>query len=390
VQATNTRARFEVTGDGEGIVGHAGAVVLAELSDRLGLTRELGRRANLGLRVGAHDRGQVLRDLAVMLAAGGDCVSDLRLLRDQPEVFGEVASVPTAWRVLAWELPADPRGIAAVWSALARARARAWALGAAPRGPLRIDLDATLIQAHSDKQGAAPTFKKGFGFHPLLAFLDRGDGTGEALAGVLREGNAASNTAEDHLAVLGMALAALPKLAPDSQPILVRCDSAGATHALVEEIVRRRLHFSVGFDLTEPVCRAILALPESTWQPALDPDTVVLEARHRPHARVEDRIRCGKASGLQSLPFFDFAANDAWLALAGVAATLVCWAQALLLDDPHLKVAEPKTLRYRLWHVPGRIVRHARRQILRLPRAWPWTPELVAAFGRVRALPAPE
>jgi hypothetical protein len=450
VQATNTRARFEVTGDGEGIVGHAGAVVLAELSDRLGLTGELGRRANLGLRVGAHDRGQVLRDLAVMLAAGGDCVSDLRVLRDQPEVFGEVASVPTAWRVLAWELPADPRGIAAVWSALARARTRAWALGAAPAGPLVIDLDATLINAHSDKQGAAPTFKKGFGFHPLLAFLDRGDGTGEALAGVLREGNAASNTAADHLAVLGMALAALPKPA-HTQPILVRCDAAGATHALVEEIVRRRMHFSVGFDLTEPVRQAILAVREPDWRPATDPDghqrhgawvcelsgldlagwpagtraicrrerphpgaahkmrftdaaghrfqvfitnqpdpdPVVLEARHRPHARVEDRIRCGKASGLANLPFFDFAANDAWLALAGVAATLTCWAQALLLDDPHLKVAEPKTLRYRLWHVPGRIVRHARRQILRLPRTWPWTPELVAAFGRVRALPAP-
>jgi hypothetical protein len=450
VQATNTRPRFEVSGDGDGIVGHAGAVVLAELSDRLGLTGELGRRANLGLRVGAHDRGQVLRDLAVMLAAGGDCLSDLRALREQPEVFGQVASVPTAWRVLVEEVAGDPRGIAAVWSALARARQRAWALGAAPAGPLVIDLDATLITAHSDKQGAAPTYKQGFGFHPLLAFLDRGDGTGEALAAILREGNAGSNTAADHLAVLGMALAALPRLDQD-QPILIRADSAGATHALVEEIVRRGLWFSVGFDLTEPVRQAIGAVAEPDWRPAIDPDgqprrgawvcelgaldlagwpegtraicrrerphpgarhkmrftdaqghrfqvfitnqpdpdIVALEARHRPHARVEDRIRCGKAIGLHNLPFFDFGANDAWLALAGVAATLCCWAQALLLDDPHLKVAEPKTLRFRLWHVPGRVVRHARRQILRLPRSWPWTPELVAAFGRVRALPAP-
>jgi hypothetical protein len=452
VQATNTRPRFEVTGDGEGIVGHAGAVLLAELADRLGLTRELGRRANLGLRAGAHDRGQVLRDLAVMLAAGGDCVSDLRALREQPEVFGEVASVSTGWRVLVEELPAEPRGIAAVWSALARARQQAWALGAAPRGPLRIDLDATLVTAHSDKQGAAPTYKHGYGFHPLLAFLDRGDGTGEALAGVLRPGNAGSNTAEDHLAVLGMALAALPKQAR-TRPILVRSDAAGATHALVNEIVRRGLWFSVGFDLTEPVCRAILAVPDQDWRPAIDPDgrqrrgawvcelsgldlagqgwpvgtraicrrerphpgarhkmaftdqaghrfqvfitnqqdpdPVRLEARHRPHARVEDRIRCGKASGLANLPFADFDANDLWLTLVGVAQTLVCWAQTLLLDDPHLKVAEPKTLRYRLWHVPGRVVRHARRVLLRLPGAWPWTPQLVVAFQRVRALPAP-
>jgi Transposase DDE domain group 1 len=166
VQATNTRPRFEVSGDGDGIVGHAGAVVLAELSDRLGLTGELGRHANRGLRVGAHDRGQVLRDLAVMLADGGDCLSDLRALREQPELFGEVASVPTAWRVLVEEVAGDPRGIAAVWSALARTRQRAWALGAAPAGPLVIDLDATLIAAHSDKQGAAPTYQQGFGFHP--------------------------------------------------------------------------------------------------------------------------------------------------------------------------------------------------------------------------------
>jgi hypothetical protein len=308
----------------------------------------------------------VLRDLAVMLAAGGDCVSDLRVLRDQPEVFGQVASVPTAWRVLAWELPADPRGIAAVWSALARARARAWALGAAPAGPLRIDLDATLVQADSDKQGAAPTFKKGFGFHPLLAFLDRGDGTGEALAGILREGNAASNTAADHLAVLDLTAW------PQGTRAICRCERPhpGAAHKM--RFTHAAGHRFQVFTTNQP-----------------DPDPVVLEARHRPHARVEDRIRCGKASGLQNLPFSGFGANDAWLALAGVATTLICWAQALLLDDPHLSVAEPKTLRYRLRHVPGRIVRHTRRQILRLPRAWPWTTALVAAFRRVRALPAP-
>jgi hypothetical protein len=105
VQATNTRPRFDVVADGQGICSHVGAALLAELSDRLGLTSELGQRANLDVRAGAHDRGQVLRDLVVMLADGGDCVSDLASLRDQPELFGQVASVPTAWRVLAEELP---------------------------------------------------------------------------------------------------------------------------------------------------------------------------------------------------------------------------------------------------------------------------------------------
>jgi hypothetical protein len=138
--------------------------LLGELADRLGLTVELGRRANLGVRAGAHDRGQVLGDLVVMLADGGDCVSDLAALRDQPELFGAVASTSTAWRVLAEEVAGDPRGIAALWSALARVREQAWALGAAPAGPLILDVDATLVEAHSDKQGAAPTYQQGSGF----------------------------------------------------------------------------------------------------------------------------------------------------------------------------------------------------------------------------------
>jgi hypothetical protein len=450
VQATNTRPRFEVVADGQGICSHVGAALLGELADRLGLTAELGRRANRGVRAGAHDRGQVLRDLVAMLADGGDCVSDLATLRDQPELFGKVASVPTAWRILAEELSADPRGIAGLWSALARVREHAWALGAAPAGPLSIDLDATLIEAHSDKQDAAGTYKGGFGFHPLGCWLDRGDGTGEALAVILRPGNAGANTAQDHLDVLAMALLALPKPVRD-QPILVRCDSAGATHAFVDDLVRRNLQYSIGFDCDQRVQTAILALPEQAWQPALDPDgrprrgawvaelsdldlpgagwpegiraicrrerphpgaahklaftdqaghrfqvvvtdqpdpdPAVLEARHRPHAHVEDRIRTAKASGLRNLPFHGFAANDAWLTLVMVAQTLVCWAQALLLDDPHLKVAEPKTLRYRLWHTAGRIIHHARRVIVRIDRAWPWAADLVTAFGRLRALP---
>jgi hypothetical protein len=449
VQATNTGPRFEVVADGQGICSHVGAALLGELSDRLGLTGELGRRANRGVRAGAHDRGQVLRDLVVTLADGGDCVSDLAALRDQPELFGAVASTSTAWRVLAEEVAGDPRGIAGLWSALARVRERAWALGAAPAGPLILDVDATLVEAHSEKQGAAPTYKQGFGFHPLGVWLDRGDGTGEALAAILRPGNAGANTAADHLAVLGMALLGLPKHAR-GQPILVRADAAGATHAFVDELVRRKLWFSIGFDCDQRVQTAILALPEQAWQPALDPDgrprrgawvaelagldlassgwpegtraicrrerphpgarhklaftdqhghrfqvfitnqtdpdPAILEGRHRPHAHVEDRIRTAKASGLRNLPFADFGANDAWLTLVGIAQTLVCWAQALLLDGD-LKVAEPKTLRYRLWHTAGRIIHHARRVIVRIDRAWPWAADLVTAFGRLRALP---
>jgi len=131
VQATNTRPRFEVVADGQGICSHVGAALLGELADRLGLTAELGRRANRGVRGGSHDRGQVLRDLVVMLADGGDAISDLATLRDQPDLFGQVASTPTAWRIIG-QVAADPSGIAALWSALARARQRAWALSRSP------------------------------------------------------------------------------------------------------------------------------------------------------------------------------------------------------------------------------------------------------------------
>jgi hypothetical protein len=485
VQATNTRPRFEPTADAHGLCSHAGVVLLAELADRLGLTSELGRRANLGLvRPGgglAHDRGAVLRDLVVMLADGGDCVSDLASLRDQAGLFGRVCSTPTAWRVI-HEVAADPRGVAALWSALARVRARAWAAGAALAGPLRIDIDATLVDAHSEKQGAAGTFKHGFGFHPLVCWLDRGDGTGEALAGILRPGNAGSNTAADHIDVLAMALLALPKPAR-SQPILVRADTAGATHDFVADIVGRKLWFSIGFPIEPQVQAAILQIPAPTpdddggWVQALDPSgrarsgawvaelaaldlagqgwpagtraicrrerphpgaahkigftdhtghrfqvfitnqpdpdpatldarhhpwpprptpppgqatpaTAALESDHRTHARVEDRIRAAKATGLRNLPFSDFGANDLWLTLVLAAQTLVCWAQALLLDGD-LKVAELKTLRYRLWHAAARLVRHARRHLLRFDRNWPWAAELLAAFTRLQALPWP-
>src|SRR6266508_2023167 len=268
-----------------------------------------------------------------------------------------------------------------------------------------------------------------------------------------------------------------------AQPILVCADTAGATHAFVDDIVGRKLWFSIGFPLEPDVKAAILAVPapadgdDAGWVPALDqqgherpgawvrelsaldlpsqgwpvgtraicrrerphpgarhkmtftdhtgprfqvfitnqqdPDPATLEARHhtrpphpskaagptssapaalevghRAHARVEDRIRGAKATGLRNLPFADFDANDVWLTLVLVAQTLVCWAQALLLDGD-LKVAEPKTLRYRLWHAAARLVRHARRVRLRFDRDWPWAAALLAAFARLRALPWP-
>ena len=449
VQATKPRARFEVTADGDGLVGYAGAALLAKLAERLGLPAEVDRWAGRGQPSRArHWAGTVVVDLAVMLADGGDCLSDLAALRDQPELFGPVASTPTAWRVIERLAGVGEQGLAGLRLARARARRQAWQAGAWMDGLLVIDLDATLVTAHSDKQGAAGTYKHTFGFHPLAAWLDRADGTGEPLAAVLRPGNAAANTAADQIEVVDLALAQLPTQARQQQPILVRADSAGATHLVLNHLRELGIRFSVGFDLDSRVRTAILDLPETAWSPAIDADggdrdgaqvaelatldlaaggwpagtraicrrerphpgaqltftdadgwrfqvfitdqpdgdLAGLELRHRQHARVEDRIRAAKATGLRNLPFDRWRRNAVWLQLILLALDLVAWTQALLLDG-HLAVAEPKPLRYRLWHVAGRISRHARRLRLRLQRSWPWAADLVRAFTRLNGLP---
>jgi hypothetical protein len=443
VQATNSPSRFEVTTDGTGVVGHAGAAPLRELADWVGLTGALGwHQAGARQR---HPDAAVLRDLAVMLADGGDCLSDLAALRDQPELFGPVASTPTAWRVVE-RLAQDPDGLARLRAARAHARARAWAAGAHPDLELLVvDADATLVAAHSGaKQGAAGTYKGSFGFHPLLAYLDRGAAPGEPLAGLLRPGNAPAGGSDDLIELVDLALGQLPAI---DQPVLVRSDSAGASTRLAWHLRDQGVGFSLGMQIDQHVREAILAQPEQGWIPAVDadgqlrhgaevceltgwidlhtwpagtraicrredahpgaqlrfsdhdghrfqvfltdqpdPDLGRLELRHRQRARVEDRIRAAKATGLANLPFDLWRRNAVWLELVLMAQDLTCWTQGLLLDG-ELAMAEPKTLRYRLLHVAARIVRHAGRTILRLQRSWPWAVALARAFARLRVLP---
>jgi hypothetical protein len=444
VQATNSPGSFEVTTDGVGVVGHAGAALLRELADRLGLTGALGWRGLQGRRR-RHPDAAVLRDLAVVLADGGDCLSDLAALRDQPELFGRVASTATAWRVLD-RIARDADGLARLRAARAHARGRAWAAGGHPDVELLVvDADATLVLAHSDaKEGAAGTYKHTFGFHPLLAYLDRGKAPGEPLAGLLRPGNAAAGAAADLVELVDLALVQLPAC---DLPVLVRSDSAGASTRLAWHLRERGVGFSLGMPIDQHVREAILAQPEPAWTPAVDADgqprdgaevceltgwvdlhtwpagtrllcrregahpgaqlrfsdhdghrfqafltdqddadLALLELRHRQRARVEDRIRAAKATGLGNLPFDLLRRNAVWLELVLAAQDLTVWAQALLLDG-ELATAEPKTLRYRLWHTAARIVRHARRAILRLQASWPWAVELARAFTRLRALP---
>ena len=328
-----------------------------------------------------------------------------------------------------------------VRQARALARERAWKAGAAP-GRVILDFDATPVSIHSEKELAAGHYKGGFGFNPLLASLGR-----EVLAGVLRPGNAGANNAEDHLEVLELALEQLPESALDGE-ILARSDSAGASHAFASGCRECRIRFSLGYAINATVREQILALPEDAWTPAvnqdeqlrdgawvaeltdlvnldswpagtrlicrrerphpgaqlsftdadghrfqcfitdqLDPDIAVLEALHRQHAEVEDRVKTLKACGAGHLPFQSFQANAAWLELALTAHDILVWTQQLLLDGEHA-ISEPKRLRYRILHVAGQIIRHARRTTLHIPSDWPWASAILRAFEQLQALPA--
>ena len=424
-------------------MSHAGTALLARVADKLGLTKALSLRlGSIKQRRRGHAPGRVIRDLAVMLADGGECVSDLGAVRDQQSLFGPVASDSTAFRVID-RIASEPKLLDALRAAHARARERFWERHGAPER-LTIDVDATLITAHSEKENAAGNYKGGYGFHPLQAYADE---TREALGGLLRPGNAGANTAADHVAVLDRALEQVPARHIERIEILVRADSAGATHGLIDYCREAKMRFSVGYELTEIVRAAILEIPDDAWVVALDQDGSLrdngevaeitagvelsswpdgsrlivrrerphpgaqlsfsdhdghrfqailtdqtggiaeLERRHRARARVEDRIRDDKDTGLAKFPFKQFALNEVWLEIVLLAHDLIVWTQALLLDG-ELAKAEPKRLRYRLLHVAARIAFHGRRGRLRLQHDWPWGEQLLAAFQKLKALPA--
>ena len=442
-------------------MSRAGVALLRELTEDTGLA---ARWSDVLLDTykaapSTHSPGRVLADLAVVIADGGDALTHLATLRDQDKLFGTVASDATAWRCVE---RVDEAHLDRLREVRAEARERAWAVGARPdlSAGLVIDVDATLTIAHSEKENAASTWKKTFGFHPLLAYLDRPDiSGGEGLAGILRPGNAGSNTTADHVELLDLALAALPDYARPkpgrkrSPKVLIRTDSAGGTYGFAAACREKGCNYSFGIAVDDPVRTAILALPRQAWTPAYDIDGeprdgawvaeitglldlskwptgsrvlvrrerphpgaqlrftdadghrftafitdakrggpkgqhADLEVRHRSHARVEDRIRCGKATGLRNLPCKGYAMNKVWLELALAAADLLSWMQKLCLTGD-LARCEPAALRYRLMHVAARLVRTGRRWHLKIDHDWPWATDLATAFARLRAAPWP-
>lgn len=453
---------LSVSGDGVGVVAHAGSVGLRLLADRTGLTGGLAAAMARHSFTPVHDRGRVLVDVAVMIADGGEAIADIDVLRHQSCVLGPVASPPTVWRTLDEVTPGRLKKIAI---ARARTRRHVWAHlpGGVPASQVAgtdlgatvvLDVDATIVITHSEKQNAAATFKRTFGFHPLGVWCDN---TSEFLAAKLRAGNAGSNTTADHIEVLTEAMAQIP--GTHRKKLLIRSDGAGASHGLLDwlteqgQIRGRSLEYSIGFAVTEKIRDAIRLVPQQVWSPATNADGGVreggdvaeltglldlsgwpagmrvivrrerphpgaqlslfeetdgwryqafvtntstgqlafLEARHRAHARVEDRIRHAKDTGLGRFPSREFAINTAWLALTMIAADLVAWTRliAFTADAEVLATCEPKALRYRLLHVPARLIHGQRRRRLKIAETWPWAAAIVAVFANIAAIPWP-
>ncbi|MEU8249759.1 IS1380 family transposase [Nonomuraea sp. NPDC048916] len=443
--------------DGTGLLSHAGSLLLLKTLHVTGLDRALSAQLERWRPARTvHDTGKIVADLAVALALGGDCLADVALLRAQPDLFGPVASDPTVSRLIDRLARDEVKALKALRAARALARERAWHLaGAEAPGSdgelIPLDIDATIVIAHSDKQHAAPTWKHTFGFHPLAVFADHGPGgSGEPLAIMLRAGNAGSNTAADHIEATRLALAQLPK--HRRRQVLIRTDSAGGTHEFLTWLTKpgRRLSYSIGFTLTEQVQQAVLRLPKSAWTPAYDADRQVrpgawvaeltglldltgwpkgmrviarkerphpgaqlrftdvdgcrvtsfvtdakrgqladLELRHRRRARAEDRIRCAKDTGLANLPLHHFTRNQIWCELVALACELLAWMQILALPGTTARSYEPKRLRLRLFAVAGRLVRGGRRLRLRIAGRWPWARDILTALMRLQALPVP-
>jgi hypothetical protein len=450
--------RVKVSADGEGVVSHAGVGLLREMAGETGLVDGVtAALADTYQGPWLHPPGRVFCDLAAAVADGADAISGIGVLGDRQDLFGAVASMPTAWRVLD---RVDQTHLDGVRAARAVARAAAWAAGAGPDlgGELCVDFDATITIAYSEKENAAATWKKTFGFHPLLCFLDRPEvAGGEALAGLLRAGNAGSNTAADHISVLDLALAALPGQAQprpgeaDGPRLLARSDSAGATHAFAAACRQRGVGFSFGFPVDMRIQQVVDLIPEQCWHPAIQtadqlrdgawvaeatgmidldgwpegsrlilrkerphpgaqltfadvdgmritafltdtaprlvPGQIAgLELRHRQHARVEDRIREAKATGLRNLPCRAWNENAAWLEVVLTAVDLICWTKQIgFADQPELARCEIATFRYRVLHVAARVTHTGRQTLLRIDKTWRWAVQIAEGFTRLHA-----
>jgi len=438
---------------GKGVVAHVGLHALGCFADRLGLGDSLSARIlPIGERLPVHDRGKVLVHTALMLAGGGESCADIEHLRLQPDLFGSVPSDSTVFRTFH---QLDEKSRTELAPVMAEMRAKVWSRSSTTTGssPVVLDIDASLVEIHTDgKDQAAPTYKGGFGFHPMFCFADA---TGEVLSGVLRPGNAGANTVSDHLRVLDQAIAQLPSsiavghrsgddASVAKRTVVVRADSAGCTEGFLSGCRDRNVLFFVTArsnpQVTGAICDAIGI--DQVWEPALtqagEPrdgasvceltslitdhklpsDTrlivrreplhpgaqrslfpslefrywgfytdaegtpVELDSTMRAHAHVERHIQRLKDSGLGRMPFTSFEANATWMMVVAMSADLVRWFQLLCFDGSWVD-ARPKSMRWGIFHAPGRLIHRSRQRVVRIIDGWPGTDALTNAYNRI-------
>ncbi|MEV7994464.1 IS1380 family transposase [Streptomyces sp. NPDC086077] len=443
---------IRIEGGGRAVVSQAGSVLLVETVRKVGLDRAISAALAPWRKARAvHDPGKIVLDVALAVALGGDCPADVGMMRAEPAVFGPVASDPTVSRLINTLAAAGPKALTAIRSARAETRERVWRLAGASSpdttGQVIVDLDGVLVLAHSGKQDATATWKKTFGHHPLMSFVDHG--SEEPVAGLLRPGNAGSNTAADHIEAAQRALTQLPKKYRRGRRTPIRTDSGGGTHEFVAWLAQRGrwLSYSVGMTITDAIHHVVLKVPPAAWTAAVEPGGEIrngawvaeltgnvlagwpqgirlivrkerphpgaelrltdadglrltafatnttgdpiaaLELRHRHRARAEDRIRATRATGLRNLPLHDTAQNQIWLEIVQFALDLLAWTPMLALTG-ETRRWEPRRLRLRLFSA-AQIIRTARRLHLRFARHWPWTDVITEAMARLEALPNP-
>jgi hypothetical protein len=442
MRASHDLTRVPVTFDEASLVPAAGLLPAAALAQRVDLAGLIDDRLTLA----AHGANSATKALSVIgtLLAGGDSIDDVAALRAgaNERVFTDTRAPSTigSWlRAFRWH---NVRQLDAVSRHLLR---RLWAAGAGPgdlAAPMSIDIDSTIVQVYGrSKQGAAFGYTKVRGYHPQVATCAQ---TGQVLFCRLRGG--AAGAARGAKTFLTETISRVRE-AGASGELTVRADSAFYSRTVLRTATRLDVRFSITVRQDKRIRAAIEAIGEKAWRPipywlstpevsgadvaettytafagtpqamqvrlivrrvrptpgsqlALftvfdyhafvtdrEGDFLGLEADHRRHAIVEQSIAELKSAGLAHLPSGRFFANAAWLALAVMAHNL--GRSVGILAGGRLARATAATLRRCLFTIPGRIVRSARRDRLRLPAAWPWQEQFTTAMDRIAAIPAP-
>jgi hypothetical protein len=423
--------------DDPNLVADAGLVVPATLMVRLGLERLVNDMVRLVDRVGGALPGRKVLTLVASILVGGshiDHADRLRAGATQSVLPFRVMAPSTLGTFLRVFTFGHVRQLDRVIGETIR---RAWSLGVGPgEHAMTIDMDSTICEVFGkQKQGAAYGYTKVFGYHPLLATRA---GTGEVLHARLRKGSSQRGTKR-----FVEELIARVRRAGAAGQLTVRADAGFWSYALIDTLTQLQVRWSVTVRINKQIRACIDTIDDTAWTPIDYPDdgeahvaetiyvtgrgahrrelrlvvrrtrltdptqqrlwpdwrhhafitdldlpVVEMDEFHRDHATVELAIRDLKeGAGMEHCPSGHFYANAAWLACAVLAHNLTRWTARLGNVHPDDQLTVTRTIRSRLFTLPGRIVNRSGRPVLRLPERWPWAATFTTALDRIRSLP---